>query len=609
MSAHNRPTGKGETTTSPSLLAPMTPLGGAALPGLVEALIGRAQKAEHGGHPSEARECYEAALRNLRGGGFAPMAATLLRWIARTFVADGDQDAAYDCVKAALTVAELAEDRLGAAHALNYMGAARQARGALETAERFYQRAREMARAGGDQQLAAFVEQNLGTVANTRGDFESALRHYQASLEAYRAIGLSGHAGALLVNLGRLYTNLGRREAAFDAYDDAARALEEHGDVSWRISLEVNRAELFVVCRQFEDARTACDRAQTLAADAGDRSRAGEIAMQYGVIWRELGDHRSAESQFERAQETARQRHDLLLLAEIAREQGELFLREGRYRDTLLALNRAHRLFQQLRARHDLTDIGARIGRLEDRFVDMVRQWGASIESADAYTQGHCERVAVYACALARASGMDERVLHWFRMGALLHDVGKIEVPPGILRKTDRLTREEFEIIKSHPAAGERLLVGMDLPWDIRPMIRSHHERWDGRGYPDALWGEEIPLAARILCIADVYDALTTARPYRAPYSHEEALMQMRAESGRGFDPHLFATFEGLARRSAWPGRGPQVGPDVPRATEWTLGSLAADVATVTGSLAAGRPARVGGGPRPRVSSLARREA
>ena len=176
-------------------------------------------------------------------------------------------------------------------------------------------------------------------------------------------------------------------------------------------------------------------------------------------------------------------------------------------------------------------------------FLDIVRKWGASIESKDRYTQGHCERVTEYAVRLAQAAGFDERTLFWFRMGALLHDVGKIVVPSEVLNKPGMLTREERRLMERHPVAGVELVAGIDFPSDIRPMIRHHHEWWDGSGYPDKLAGEAIPLSARILCIADVYDALTTNRPYRLAYAHERAMEIMEADVGRLFDPALWPLF------------------------------------------------------------------
>jgi HD-GYP domain-containing protein (c-di-GMP phosphodiesterase class II) len=145
-------------------------------------------------------------------------------------------------------------------------------------------------------------------------------------------------------------------------------------------------------------------------------------------------------------------------------------------------------------------------------------------------------------------------------MGALLHDVGKIVVPSSILNKPGRLTKEEWRIMKRHPQAGVDLLREIEFPWDIRPMVRHHHEFWNGGGYPDGLAGEEIPRSARILCLADVFDALTTSRSYRGGMSVERALSIMRADVGKLFDPALFSVFETLhvrPTRWTWRGRSP----------------------------------------------------
>jgi putative nucleotidyltransferase with HDIG domain len=157
-----------------------------------------------------------------------------------------------------------------------------------------------------------------------------------------------------------------------------------------------------------------------------------------------------------------------------------------------------------------------------------VREWGQSIESADSYTHGHCERVASYSVALGTALGLDKDELTTIRLGAYLHDVGKVRVPHEILNKPGRLTHEEFDVMKLHPVYGIELLAGVEFPWDIKPIIRWHHEKHDGSGYPDGLCGDEIPLTAQIIGIVDVYDALTTTRSYRGAMSNEQAIGIMR---------------------------------------------------------------------------------
>jgi HD-GYP domain-containing protein (c-di-GMP phosphodiesterase class II) len=128
-------------------------------------------------------------------------------------------------------------------------------------------------------------------------------------------------------------------------------------------------------------------------------------------------------------------------------------------------------------------------------------------------------------------------------MGALLHDVGKIVVPSSILNKRGPLTPEEWVTMKRHPQAGVQLLREIEFPWDIRPMVRHHHERWDGGGYPEGLAGDDIPLSARILCLADVFDALTSDQSYPAGLKPAQALSMMREDRGKMFDPALFDAF------------------------------------------------------------------
>jgi putative nucleotidyltransferase with HDIG domain len=190
----------------------------------------------------------------------------------------------------------------------------------------------------------------------------------------------------------------------------------------------------------------------------------------------------------------------------------------------------------------DLGDVATKVEELENTYFAVVRDWGQSIESADSYTHGHCERVASYALAVAGELGLDEVQRTTIRIGAYLHDLGKVKVPHEILNKAGPLTPGEFEVLKLHPKWGLELLAGIDLPWDITPIIRSHHERYDGTGYPDGLRGDEIPLAAQVICVVDVYDALTTTRSYRASMSKLEALATME-DCRHWWRPDLFQAF------------------------------------------------------------------
>lgn len=157
------------------------------------------------------------------------------------------------------------------------------------------------------------------------------------------------------------------------------------------------------------------------------------------------------------------------------------------------------------------------------------------IEARDAYTDGHCQRLAGYATALGSALGLgDDQIAALYR-GGYLHDVGKIGIPDALLLKPGRLTPLEYEQIKQHVVIGDRLCGEMQSLRQVRPIVRHHHERLDGSGYPDHLKGDAIPLLAQIMGIVDIYDALTTARPYKAALSAEEAFAELTLEVERGW--------------------------------------------------------------------------
>ena len=511
-----------------------------AVAGYIEA----ARAAERVGQRHLARAHYEEALRSLTRGDELPTATTILRWIAGSHFADANHAAAEDCVIAAIATADAWGDSLAVGYAVNMLGMFRWQQGDLDEAVRLYNDARERAVRTGDARLAAITAQNLGVIANIRGDFARALEFYQASLADYRSMGLVRDVCIALNNLGMVYTDTERWDEAELSYRESIELVRDLRDIGLRVQIEVNVVEMWVARRDFERARAAADAAMDLASQMGDAHIPGDAYRLLGVIERESGELAKAESMLERAADVAAARQDMLLMAETSREQAEVHRRQGRNRETLQALNRAHQLFTQLRARRDLADVDRQTTHLEGEFIDVVRRWGESIEAKDRYTQGHCERVADLACALAARSGFDERTLFWFRIGALLHDVGKLIIPAEVLNKPAKLTDEEWALMRRHPEAGVELLAGIDFPWDVRPLIESHHERWDGRGYPHGLAGDAIPLTARILCLADVFDALTSQRSYKQSMSVADAVEIMRRDVGRAFDPPLFELFE-----------------------------------------------------------------
>jgi putative two-component system response regulator len=167
-----------------------------------------------------------------------------------------------------------------------------------------------------------------------------------------------------------------------------------------------------------------------------------------------------------------------------------------------------------------------------------------SVEERDPDLGQHCHRMALMAAGMGLALGLPASDLLTLQRGGYLHDVGKVAIPDSVLFKPGPLTAEEWETMKTHAERGERICGGMRSMTAVLPVIRHHHEKWDGSGYPDGLKGEQIPLLARILQLADIYDALTTSRPYKRAFTPEEALHVMREEAAKGWrDPKLVNTF------------------------------------------------------------------
>lgn len=181
--------------------------------------------------------------------------------------------------------------------------------------------------------------------------------------------------------------------------------------------------------------------------------------------------------------------------------------------------------------------------KLDRMYLETVTALAAAMEAKDQYTASHADSLAAMAVAVGRQMGLSDAELRMLQYAAVLHDIGKIGIPGNILNKPDKLTREEFETMAQHTIIGERIISRIDYLVPIARIIRSAHERWDGKGYPDGCAGGEIPLAARILLVCDAFDAMTTDRPYRAALPVETALNELSANAGTQFDPRVVDVF------------------------------------------------------------------
>ena len=506
-------------------------------------LLRAGREAEQTGDLGLALARYEAALAATPANGAATRRSELLRAMARVYFKRGDYLDALSASERSLRHAEEGGEAEYIIAALNMVAAAAQNRGDLDRAEVTYSRAATLADALGQRALAATVKQNLATLASIRGDLVGSLQRYRAALADVRQAGDWLTASTVLANIAMVSADLGDWSAAQAALNEAHQHASSVGDLSQIARVEFLRADVALKLRQNDEARAHCDRAFEMYTRLESKAGLADTYRCYGLLYKDSGKPALAEAHLQMVVQLAQECQDPVLEAEAEFERALVFLGEGRNRDALQTLSRAEALYGQLRASREIADIEQRLDRLQATYLQVVRAWGESIEAKDNYTAGHCGRVADYACMLAEAAGFTGRDLVWIRMGAFLHDVGKTAVPEGILNKPGKLDEAEWAAMQRHTVVGDEIVSELNFPFDIRPIVRNHHERWDGTGYPDGLKGSAIPVTARILCVADVYDALTTTRSYRACFSHDQALAVMDAMAGADLDPALYALF------------------------------------------------------------------
>jgi len=494
-------------------------------------LLHEARARERAACIPEAISCYESAIAAAERRGEKTVLAEALRRLAVVRHQRNELVEARElCQRSYVEAREVGNDLL-AAEAENTLGVMDLKAGALAYARTHFLRAVELG--GQSRELVARVEPNLGILANIQGDFDEALARYQHALEAHRASNNEHGCAIAYANLGIVSADRGELEEADRYFQACLEIAERAGDAHLQGACLVNHAEVHILRGRYEEARRNAEAALAIFDQLEARSEKADAYRMLGMVYRETGKMTLAESRLRSAIDLALSAGSVLGEAEGSRQLALVYQSMGRNQEALRLLNAAHRLFGRLDARVDLINVAGKRTDLETTYFTVVREWGQSIESSDTYTYGHCERVAQHALAVAVALGLDDITQTTIRLGAYLHDLGKVKVPHEILNKPGPLTREEFEVVQMHPIWGIELLAAVEFPWDLKPIIRWHHERYDGTGYPDRLRGEEFPVAAQIVGIVDMYDALTTARPYRPALSREVALAEI--EKCRGW--------------------------------------------------------------------------
>ena len=518
-------------------------------------LLLEARREEEAGSLAQAVTRYGAAIAAAEDDAEPAVLAEALRRLAVVLHQRDETERAWALCRQSYQVAcDLGSDVL-AAEALNTIGGLHLASGALEDARRSFLKAIRLG--GPSRELRARAEQNLGILANIQGDLEEALAWYQRSLDAYKECG-DDHGRAIAYhNLGMISLDAGSNDWAERYFQHALNLANRTGDVFLQGICLVSHAELEVGRQRFESARELAESALEHFNQIGAGGAKADAYRVLGMMYRESGRPVQAEARLRSAVSLASAAQSALNEAEALQELAHLYMSTGRDQPALRALHAAHSLFRRLSARVELVRVGSKVAEIEAAYREVVRNWGRSIESRDSATFGHCERVAQRALATARELKLGEELETTVLLGAYLHDLGKIRVPQELLLKDDAaLTPEERAVVRMHPLWGADLLSDVEFPWDIKGIVRWHHERQDGTGYPDRLAGGQIPISAQIVGLWDDYDTLTVTRNPDAALSPRRALGEME----RNRDAWVPAVFEAFLTvwRSAEMSTSPQ---------------------------------------------------
>lgn len=487
---------------------------------------------------------YQKLLKFCRDSNHLSIKSETFTQIGQLLNKQGDHDRALGFLQRALGAYRRLDDKSGICRALRNLGVVYVELGEFEETETAYTEAIALAGQIGDQVLYADLVNNLGTIVNMKGSWKRALDLYRESLDLYEANSEIRKSAYAQNNIAITLAERGILDEALiyfrQAYDTAA----DIKDASLTLIVNINLADLSLKLGDLVEAKEHCRKAEEYLAESGlITGNLAETRKIAGKICFYEKDYTNALLCFNEAHAICRDIGAQYLEAELLRERGMLYRAMDRHLDALSDLEASYQLYSTLKADGKREQTEEIITSLERLYLEVFDSMAQQVDRKDPYTKGHSDRVAALALLLAKELGLSTHMVKTIVAAALLHDVGKIDIDDDILKKPGQLTKPEYQHIMKHPELGVSLLRGKEFPWDIKPLVLHHHERMNGTGYPLGLKGEDIPLGARVICIADVFDALTSHRVYRKAFDIPQALQIMKDESGKTFDPVLLKSF------------------------------------------------------------------
>ncbi|GGR20436.1 tetratricopeptide repeat protein [Deinococcus ruber] len=537
------------------------------------------------GEPARAQELLERALTLSTQLGDLELQATVLNHQAALAQTSGNASLALGQLQAALAIRHQLGDILGAAQCLNNIGQVHLSRNHLGTAlttltEAFellktvddptttahcliniayvheelgdhqqsydyHARALALARQQHNHTLELYCLNNLAQAVSNLHRFQEAAELFAKALEMAQEIGIRYLMGCAYHGLGRSALGQGHPDAALQQYLLALEIAEELGEQESEVDALLGLGEVHVTLRHYDDAQVHLQRALPLALSHELPKKVARIRILLAQVAQATGQLNEALMQLWTVRELERELFDqerdrttqqLTVQFDVERAHHEAAVSQ-------VQTEIANQAFQDAEAK-----VSEQTKRLVQTQVEVVTRLANAAEYRDDVTGEHTLRVGHIAALLAEHLQLSAEQVSILRVAARLHDVGKIGISDMILQKPAKLTIEEYEVMKSHTLIGGKILSGGEslLLNMAEEIALCHHEHWDGSGYPRGLKGEAIPLVARIVAVADVYDALSYSRPYKRAWSHDEVMAELSRQSGRQFQPEIVSALKAI---------------------------------------------------------------
>lgn len=473
-----------------------------------------------------------------------PEEGDIFRELADLYARRGHIELARKIYKRALDIFSKNSSLSGEAKVLTSMGALYFEEGEMEQSLSCYKKAYKTAVKLNENKLKATLLSNMGIVFSVSGDIRKATLCYKKSLTQHKKIGNLLGVSQVYHNLGMAMRALERYQMAIGYFKRSITLSRKLGEKNLQAISLLSLSDVLIHMNEKKGISQYINQALKYLKEQGDNLGIAEAWKLKGILAMKKRHWKEAEGLLLKSAMVFKKYRNPLGEAETYRELGVLYSYLGRKEKTWEWLEQSFEIFRQLKASLDLEGVKESLQRLERVYLEVLRNMGKEVERKDPYTYGHSERVAAFSLLIAQQIGYPREKWKGLVAAAYLHDLGKVMIPDKILKKPGKLTDAEYTIIKEHPVIALDLLKQVEFPWEVKPLIRHHHERWDGKGYPDGIKQDEIPLGARIISVADTFDAITSARPYRGAMPLEKALsiIENAGEVGQ-LDPKISKEF------------------------------------------------------------------